>query len=82
MVKKGLPTTIFCFVLLIIIGTSVADTFHHYPNCDRGCTFEFNFICGSDGMNYPNPCTFYAAKCRNPRLRVRCRGRCEECYFG
>ncbi|XP_064077188.1 PI-actitoxin-Avd5a-like [Macrobrachium nipponense] len=80
MIKKGLPTTIFCVVLLVIIGTSVASSFR--PNCNRQCTYEFDFICGSDGRNYSNRCHFEIGKCRNPRLRIQCKGRCEECLYG
>ncbi|XP_064077176.1 turripeptide Lol9.1-like isoform X2 [Macrobrachium nipponense] len=78
MVKKGLPTTMFCVVLLVIIGTSVASPSHSI-RCERGCGFNLDFVCGSDGENYANPCVFGIEQCRNPRLRERCKGRCEEC---
>ncbi|XP_064077184.1 turripeptide Gsg9.2-like [Macrobrachium nipponense] len=77
MVKKGLPTTIFCVVLLVIIGTSVSNA---HPHCGQACGLIYRPVCGSNGVTYPNICVFQNARCRNPFLGLRCQRRCEECY--
>ncbi|ETV89680.1 hypothetical protein H257_00871 [Aphanomyces astaci] len=36
-----------------------------------------NFVCGSDGISYGNPCTFRFAQCGNPNLTLHSLGPCE-----
>ncbi|XP_064077194.1 turripeptide Gsp9.3-like [Macrobrachium nipponense] len=79
MVKKGLPTTIFCVVLLVIIGTSVANA---HPHCERPYGHINKPVCGTNGVTYPNICVFQNARCRNPVLGLRCQRRCRECFIG
>ncbi|ETV75338.1 hypothetical protein H257_10200 [Aphanomyces astaci] len=48
----------------------------------RVCTRELDFVCGSDGVSYTNPCFFRFAQCDNPKLTLHAGGKCvtkEEC---
>ncbi|XP_066948342.1 PI-actitoxin-Avd5a-like [Macrobrachium rosenbergii] len=82
MVKKGLPASILCVVLLVIIGTSAVNAIIAYPPCEQICGLIYKPVCGSDGRTYPNLCVFENARCRSPYLWLKCKGRCEECYLG
>ena len=44
--------------------------------CLRGCTFEYEPVCGSDGQTYDNLCLFKIGKCRNNQLKKVSDGQC------
>lgn len=45
-------------------------------NCQTGCPFNLNPVCGSNGVTYPNICVFENAKCQDTKLTLRHEGEC------
>ena len=44
--------------------------------CNKHCTQVYRPVCGSNWKTYGNKCLFEIARCKNPRLRIKKRGRC------
>ncbi|CAL4100024.1 unnamed protein product, partial [Meganyctiphanes norvegica] len=43
-----------------------------YDNpCTTECPNDYEPICGTDGITYPNMCTFIVSLCRNPKLQIK-----------
>merc|ERR1712110_177120 len=44
--------------------------------CEKGCGFDYDPVCGSDGEKYDNRCLFDIAQCKNVDLKVDEEGSC------
>ncbi|XP_068215107.1 serine protease inhibitor dipetalogastin-like [Palaemon carinicauda] len=50
--------------------------------CSRICPFNYQPVCGSDGVTYTNECTFDVASCKDPNLSLRNVGSCASIALG
>ncbi|KAK0062073.1 agrin [Biomphalaria pfeifferi] len=58
--------SIATFVVLCIT-CQAQDFYAPLPHpCDRPCPYNYNPVCASNGVTYPNFCTFNVANCKRP----------------
>lgn len=50
--------------------------FSEKTKCNRGCPFNWEPQCGSDGKTYSNKCTFEVAQCHDQSIRLVQEGPC------
>ena len=53
--------------------------------CDKACTFDYNPVCGSNSVTYPNKCALEIATCKSDgEISLAYEGKCREIrkYFG
>ncbi|XP_064077183.1 turripeptide OL11-like [Macrobrachium nipponense] len=79
----GLLSAVLLVSLFAIFSTSEAKPDKIDQTCtNRICTLDYRPICGSDGHTYPNMCLFNLTKrCDNPKLTIRCHGKCSQCGY-
>nr|ACL36281.1 Kazal-type serine proteinase inhibitor 2 [Penaeus chinensis] len=52
-------------------------------NCDNGCPDNYDPVCGSNGVTYPNSCHLERENClSDEEITVAYEGECEDCAFG
>nr|ACL36282.1 Kazal-type serine proteinase inhibitor 3 [Penaeus chinensis] len=52
-------------------------------NCDNGCPDNYDPVCGSNGVTYPNLCHLERENClSDEEITVAYEGECEDCAFG
>ncbi|ETV84738.1 hypothetical protein H257_03843 [Aphanomyces astaci] len=70
-------------VLLTVVLAFLMPASGQRPNCalygpNTVCHRNINYVCGSDGFSYDNPCFFKIAQCANPNLFQRAQGHCDD----
>ena len=46
--------------------------------CDIPCAYDYDPVCGDDGVQYDNKCLFKIAKCKKKAMSVAYTGECKK----
>ena len=46
--------------------------------CDIPCAYDYDPVCGDDGVQYDNKCLFKIAKCKKKVMAVAYTGECKK----